>query len=311
MQQTAKLSPGDLVEVRTPDEILETLDLDGALDCLPFMPEMIELCGSRFPVSRRVVKTCSSGSGASTMRGFRTDDVVLLDGLRCSGTEHDGCQKACAIFWREAWLRRVEASEPQAIVDQEGRKRLRGRLKTLSNPTTYFCQASELLNATRHMSRWERIGKCFSEVRAGNCSALEMARRIGIWLFGKIRKKLLGEYARGSNQSTPVESLNLQPGEWIQVKPMADIVKTLDKKGHNRGLYFSPDMRLTCGAQKRVERRIDKIIVDGTGRMRQLRNTVYLEGSPCGCAHVALGGCSRCEFSYWREIWLQRSTESR
>ncbi len=155
MQPTAKLFPGDLVEVRTPDEILETLDLDGALDCLPFMPEMVELCGSRFPVSRRVVKTCTSGSGASTMRGFRTDDVVLLDGLRCCGTEHDGCQKACAIFWREAWLRRVEASEPQAIMDQEGRRRLRGRLKTLSNPTTYF---------VRRASCWTRPNPC----RGGN-----------------------------------------------------------------------------------------------------------------------------------------------
>jgi hypothetical protein len=33
---------------------------------------------------------------------------------------------------------------------------------------------------------------------------------------------------------------------------------------------------------------------------------VYLEGSMCGCAHVAFGGCPRGEFSYWREIWLRR-----
>lgn len=310
MQQTAKLFPGDLVEVRTPDEILATLDADGSVDRLPFMPEMIDQCGGRFQVSKRVIKTCTSGSGSSTMRGFRTDDVVLLDGLRCSGAEHDGCQKACSIFWREVWLRKVEPSDAQATVDQEGRSRLRARLKTSSGPTTYFCQASELLNATKHMSRWERIGKCFGEVRAGNCSALQMAQRLGTWSFWKIRKMCLGEYARGNNRSTPVESLNLQPGELIQVKSMESIVKTLDKKGHNRGLYFTPDMSLTCGAHKRVERRIDKIIVDGTGQMRQLRNTVYLEGSLCGCSHVALGGCSRCEFSYWREIWLSRSTNS-
>ena len=55
-----------------------------------------------------------------------------------------------------------------------------------------------------------------------------------------------------------------------------------------------------------MEKRIDKLIVDGTGEMRRLRNTVYLEGSMCGCAHVAFGGCSRREFVYWREIWLSR-----
>lgn len=46
-----------------------------------------------------------------------------------------------------------------------------------------------------------------------------------------------------------------------------------------------------CGQRHRVERRIERIIVDGTGEMRQIRNTVYLEGSPCACAYVAFGGC--------------------
>ena len=87
---------------------------------------------------------------------------------------------------------------------------------------------------------------------------------------------------------------------------MAAINETLNQAGYNRGLIFSPDMRLLCGRQQPVERRIEKIIVDGTGEMRQLRNTVYLEGSHCGCFY-ALGGCPRDEYSYWREIWLQRA----
>lgn len=304
---TAKLFPGDLVEVKAPEEILQTLDADGTSDQLPFMPEMIEFCGERFRVSRRAVKICCSGSSWTTRR-FRTDDVVLLDGLRCSGREHDGCQKACAIFWREAWLRKVEDNDVLSRVRSEGSKQLRARLKTSTSARTYFCQASELLKVTSQLSRWEKISKCVSDVRAGNCSALQMVQRIGIWLFWRIRWKLLGTYARGSNKSTPVESLNLRCGELVEVKPMENIVKTLDQTARNRGLYFSPDMRTLCGVQQRVERRIDKIIVDGTGEMRQLRNTVYLGGSLCGCAHVTLGGCSRCEYTYWREIWLSRPT---
>jgi hypothetical protein len=61
-----------------------------------------------------------------------------------------------------------------------------------------------------------------------------------------------------------------------------------------------------CGEQHRVERKPEKIIVDGTGEMRQLRNTVFLKGSLCGCTCVAFGGCPRGEFAYWREIWLRR-----
>ena len=303
---TRGMSPGDLVEVRSPEEILRTLDDNGALDRLPFMPEMVDYCGRRFRVSKRVVKTCYYGT-SSGMRKFPAEDVVLLAELRCSGAAHDGCQKACTIFWREAWLRRVDSpGASETGVDLESSRWLRARLKTLSGPSTYFCQASEILNSTIELTRWERFGKCFSEVRTGNCGVLEMALRVGVWLFWKTRKAVLGAYAHGRQKSTPVESLNLRAGELIEVKPFADIVETLDERAYNRGLFFTPAMGGACGEKYRVEGRIEKIIVDGTGEMRQLRNTAFLEGSFCGCSCVAFGGCPRGEFAYWREIWLRR-----
>ncbi len=301
-----KLHAGDLVEVRTPLEILETLDSDGTLNRLPFMPEMAGFCGKRFRVSSRVLKTCVSIAPSTTMRVFKTDDVVTLDGLRCSGVDHDGCQKACLIFWREAWLRKPEDGASQPNADSKGQERLRTRLKTSTDPETYFCQASELLKVTAPLPRLGRFGKCFTEVWVGNCSAWQMAQRIGVWVFWKLRRVFFGKYARGAHKSTPVESLNLQPGELVEVKPIEAIIETLDERANNRGLCFTPDMHLLCGGRQRVERRLEKIIVDGTGKMRQLRNTVYLEGSHCGCSHVAFGGCPRQEFSYWREIWLRR-----
>jgi len=47
---TKKLRPGDFVEVKAPAEILQTLDGEGTLDQLPFMPEMVEFCGRKFQV---------------------------------------------------------------------------------------------------------------------------------------------------------------------------------------------------------------------------------------------------------------------
>jgi hypothetical protein len=293
------------VEIKAAEEILQTLDAAGTCDQMPFMPEMVEFCGKRFRVSRRVVKTCSYTGSGTNMRTFWTDDIVTLDGLRCSGVEHDGCPKGCMIFWREAWLRKVEDAAVRSV-DLNRSGPLRARLQTKTDAKTYFCQASEILKATRPLSRWERLGKCFSEVRAGNCTLLGMTHRISIWLFWRIRRVLLGAYARGHNQSTPMESLNLQPGELTEVRPMNDIRRSLNETGHNRGLSFSPDMGQQCGKKRRVERRLDKIIVDGTGEVRRMRNTVCLEGSFCGCSHVAFGGCSRNEFIYWREIWVRR-----
>jgi len=305
MRANPRLRPGDIVEVKGAEEILKTLDTDGTLDRLPFMPEMIPLCGKRFRVSLRAVKTCWYGHG-SGMRRFPSEDVVLLDGVRCSGADHDGCQKACNIFWREAWLRKVDDPDT-AGVGAAGSEGLRARLKTVIGPNKYFCQSSEILQATVELSNWERISKCIDEIRSRNSGISEVARRISVWLFWKSRRVLLGPYLRGNGKSTPVESLNLQPGECVEVKPLAAIRETLDDRAHNRGLFFTPCMSHLCGQQRKVDRRIEKIIVDGTGEMRRLRNTVFLEGELCECSCVAFGGCPRGEFSYWREIWLRRA----
>jgi hypothetical protein len=305
-QPSARPRPGDLVEVRTPDEIIQTLDTDGALDRLPFMPEMLEFCGQRFRVSRRALTACCSVPGWPL--GFTADDIVTLDGVRCTGVAHDGCQKTCLIYWHEVWLRKVEDIAVQSELGLKGMDRLRARLKVVTAPNTYYCQASEFPKATRSLSRWERLGSYWRGLRAGNFNALQMIEGSATWLFWRIRRKLWGVYPRGSIKSTPVESLNLQPGEWVEVKSLESIAETLDAQGRNRGLHFSTDMRLWCGLRCRVKGRLDKIIMDGTGQMRQLRNTVYLEGITCGCSYMAIdmGGCSRCEVTYWREIWLRR-----
>src|SRR5262249_40979173 len=157
------------------------------------------------------------------------------------------CQRACMIFWREAWLRKVDADVAGGTLDPGDDERLRARLKTRTDPTRYFCQASELFQITNKLTRPEQLRRCVREVRAGHCGPFEMLRRLGIWVYWRIRRKLLGEYARGQSSVTPADTLVLQAGEWVEVKPLEEIVQTLDPKGHNRGLYFSPDMRLACG----------------------------------------------------------------
>jgi hypothetical protein len=301
------LCPGDLVEVKSADEILQTLDDNGTSDRLPFMPEMLAFCGKRFHVSLRAVKTCWYGHG-SGMRRFPGEDVVLLERLRCSGADHGGCQKGCNIFWREAWLRKVE-NQDVPVFPASGVERLRSRLKTLTGPDKYFCQASEILNATVELSKMERFSKCVDEVRSRNSGGFEVLRRIAIWAFWKARRAVLGPYAKGTNQVTPAESLNLQAGESVEIKPLESIRETLDRKAHNRGLYFTPSMSLLCGQRRKVERKVEKIITDGSGEMRHMRNTVFLQGELCECSCVAFGGCPRGEFSYWREIWLRRTDD--
>ena len=42
---------------------------------------------------------------------------------------------------------------------------------------------------------------------------------------------------------------------------------------------------------------------------KKTQGTVILEDNHCLCANV-LGGCPRRDFTYWREVWLQRSNAS-
>src|ERR1700687_5032729 len=101
---TSFLLPGDMVKVRSWPEIKSVLDESGQLDGLPFMPEMLQYCGMKFTVTKRLERTCEETEGG--MRRMR--NTVFLDTVRCHGAAHGGCQKGCFIFWKEAWLRRVD-----------------------------------------------------------------------------------------------------------------------------------------------------------------------------------------------------------
>src|SRR6266568_9336293 len=99
------LKAGEWVEVRSREEVLATLDERGCLENVPFMPEMFESCGQKFRVSKRADKTCDPAHNPWTIR--RMTDAVHLEGARCDGARHGGCQAGCLIFWKEAWLKRA------------------------------------------------------------------------------------------------------------------------------------------------------------------------------------------------------------
>ena len=119
---TTLFRKGDVVEVRSVGEVLATLDGSGALEGLPFMPEMLEFCGKTFRIARRAEKTCVDGH-PEAFREFKNNNVVLLEELRCSGKAHGGCQRGCMLFWKEQWLRKVAKNEGTATVAEMGKHR--------------------------------------------------------------------------------------------------------------------------------------------------------------------------------------------
>ena len=71
------LRAGDWVEVRSKEEILRSLDKNGRLEGLPFMPQMFQYCGQRFRVFKRAHKTCDTDSGNSLAGSSPTEFIWI------------------------------------------------------------------------------------------------------------------------------------------------------------------------------------------------------------------------------------------
>ena len=296
---------GELVEVRSSREIAGTLDATGKLDGVPFMPEMAPYCGTRVRVFRRVGKTCVEGHGMRRMK-----DTVLLEDLRCNGGFHDGCQRNCLFFWKEAWLKPIDTDSqlsPKATAFQDDVSSWQNQLPT-RQADRYFCQSTELLTATSPLSRWN-ISQFIQEVSDGELSIREFFQII----FRTTLHRFLGFKEVGSlvgnQQSTLKGNLGLQSGDWIDVKKSDEIQSTLNAERRNCGLEFVPSMSEFIGGRYQVDFPIQKIILEQTGKMVRLTNTVALKG--VHCHGICVKNCPRNNNLYWREIWLQRAEESK
>jgi hypothetical protein len=99
------LQPGDWVEVKSAEEIRSTLDAQSKHRGLQFVPrEMLSHCGKQYRVHKRVEKIFLEES----RRNRKLKNTVLLENVQCQGIGLD-CDRCCFLFWREAWLKKIEA----------------------------------------------------------------------------------------------------------------------------------------------------------------------------------------------------------
>ena len=114
---------GDLVRVRSKQEIAETLDAKGKLKGLWFDREMVPFCGREFRVERKVTRFIDEASGRMVELA---SDCYMLENVVCSGDLSHGrrfCSRAIHPWWRTAWLEPVETG------GRRRRERRRNRLE--------------------------------------------------------------------------------------------------------------------------------------------------------------------------------------
>jgi hypothetical protein len=178
------LKAGDWVRIRGVDEILATLDERGRLDEMPFMPQMLQYCGQTLRVRKRAHKMCDTAysTGARSMGG-----AVFLQDLRCDGLTYGGCEMACTLVWKEAWLQRAELprdevpavqGEPPGLGAAADLERAHDLLRahTRRSPddhgtaeAVYVCQGTQMIYATKPLGRWSPE-QYIEDYRSGNAS---------------------------------------------------------------------------------------------------------------------------------------------
>jgi hypothetical protein len=287
---------GQYVEVRSLAEILATLDADDKFEGMPFMPEMAAYCGRRARIHRRADRVCLDGE---SLRGL--ENTMLLEGLRCDGSAHDGCQRGCLMFWKTAWLKPVPPTAVEGTDTPADPAAVESRLKTTRNGR-YYCQVTELLAATTKLARWS-IRHLLRDFLTGEATLRQLARVVRRTLWNKLRGRL-GRQLRGRNTVSPKGQLGLGPGELVEIKSRDEIEATLTSEGKNRGLSFEAEMVEHCGRRYRVAFPLRKIISQQTGEMIELDGTVVLEG--VACQGTCARNCPRNNYFYWREIWLRK-----
>jgi hypothetical protein len=255
------------------------------------------------------------------MRRFAANDVVVLEGQRCDGSAHDGCDRGCKLFWKEAWLKPASAADiapqrsPQPVSPPA--------LKVKSDERHYFCQSTELYKATESFPGKKKpwmVRVALREIRNGDRSATEMLRLFVRWTWQRTQRALHGNrWLRGPHKQTPAASLRLTAGDPVRVRSREEIVATLNHARRNRGMGVCYEMTRFCGAEAEVQDRMERLIDERTGEMREIQDTVILrnvrankrplDDEQCLCFD-ALGDCPRGELMYWREIWLERMNGS-
>jgi hypothetical protein len=342
---TQKFQAGEWVEVRSEEEILQTLNSQGQLDGMPFMPQMLQYCGKRFPVFKRAHKSCDTVRGPA---GLQVKGAVHLGQLRCDGAAFGGCQAGCLLFWKTAWLKPVAGPSTGGRHESPGRAAIRKETCTREDvcaatlapeqpdpaDPVYVCQATRLPYASKRLPWWN-LAQYVEDYTSGNVTLATLLRGvlyaayfnvsqagIGVgrpmrWLYDKFQALWGGvPYPRRAGSiplgtPTPSCELNLQPGETVRVKPYREILATLNTENRNRGLFFDAEAVPYCGGTYRVARRIEQIVDERTGKLIHFKNpSVVLEGVYCRARYSAdRMFCPRAIDSYWREIWLERATE--
>jgi hypothetical protein len=107
--ETLNLQPGELVRIKSHEEILRTLDTSSKNRGLQWDAELVPYCGKAYRVANRVHNVIDEKTGKMVRM---KNPSILLDSVVCQA-RYSPCRMFCPrstyAYWREIWLERVES----------------------------------------------------------------------------------------------------------------------------------------------------------------------------------------------------------
>jgi hypothetical protein len=181
----------------------------------------------------------------------------------------------------------------------------------------------------------ENKAECQLQVLYDACeelSLLDRLRNVSLRLMSALRRRLpktgttlgpgtggwsvLGVSKKAQNSSGSSSSLkgegkdSVKKGDLVEILPLEEIKKTLDKNGRCNGLGFMLPMEKYCGRRARVLKKVRTIFDERLQKMVKIRNVYLLEGVICdGRDFFSKEGCDRSCFFFWKEKWLRKIEE--
>ena len=270
-------------------------------------------------------------------------DAVHLE-TRCDGAAHGGCQAGCLLFWKTAWLRKVDAhsaAKPSTgaptlarCTEQDVQKHTRTHSAHLEERPTYVCQATQLPYFTSDLHWWD-LRQYVEDYLSGNVGLREIVRggiyatyygisEAGIgagpfmrWLYDRLHllwrgpmfPRKVGTIPVGA--PTPSCRLDLKEGDLIRVKSHAEILETLNTESKNRGMLFEAELVPYCGSERRVLKLVRNIIDEKSGKMLTFNTpAIILEDVYCRSRYsYNRMFCPRAIYSYWHDVWLEKPAD--
>jgi len=302
---------GDAVQVKSWAEIRASLDERGCLEGLPFMPEMTSMCERRALVFRCMHRVFDY---RKSRRMRHMDGAVLLVAAPCDGAHHGGCDAACAIIWKAAWLRRLPAEEGAA--PQSGpcvpRVDASAEVAAFARPgPPYRCQLTQGHAASKPI-RPLSPRLFLMPLVSGNVAPAAFVVGWLTRLFNELQEWRGGvdfpNFDKMSPKQAAADETAFSAGDVVVVRSASEIGATLDERSLYRGLYFEPDMSKHCGKRRRIQSEVEKIVDIVTGEMRVMKTPAYiLQGVHFSGERQLFN--SQCEPLFWRAVWLRRDPD--